>query len=74
MIAIRTNYDCSSLQISAIHYMYLAKQIKKAPDEESRENLLHAIAAHAPVAWVISTCSKSTTEVTPSFLVLPLLG
>ena len=46
--------------------MYLAKQIKKAPDEESRENLLraitahapvallHAIAAHAPVAWVIS--------------------
>ena len=33
------------------NYLYLAWQLKKVPDEETRENLLRAIAAHVPVAW-----------------------
>ena len=33
------------------NYLYLAGQLEKAPDEETRDNLLRAIAADAPVAW-----------------------
>ena len=33
------------------NYLYLAHQLKKAPDEETRENLRRTIAAHAPMAW-----------------------
>ena len=33
------------------NYLYLARQLEKAPDEETRENLRRAIAAHAPIAW-----------------------
>ena len=33
------------------NYIYLARQLEKAPDDETRENLRRAIAAHAPVAW-----------------------
>jgi hypothetical protein len=33
------------------NYLYLAYQLEKALDEESRENLRRTIAAHAPMAW-----------------------
>ena len=33
------------------NYLHLAHQLKKAPDEEAREELRRVIAAHAPVAW-----------------------
>ena len=33
------------------NYLYLARQLEKAPDAESREILRRAIAAHAPMAW-----------------------
>lgn len=33
------------------NYPYLAHQLEKAPDEETRENLRRTIAAHAPMAW-----------------------
>jgi TnpA family transposase len=33
------------------NYLYLARQLEKAPDAETRKNLRRAIAAHAPMAW-----------------------
>ena len=33
------------------NYLYLAKQVEKAPDVEARENLLRLIAAHSPMSW-----------------------
>ncbi|XAT59615.1 Tn3 family transposase [Rhodobacteraceae bacterium Araon29] len=33
------------------NYLYLAHQLEKAPDAETKENLRRAIAAHAPMAW-----------------------
>ncbi len=33
------------------NYLYLARQLEKAPDAETRENLRRAISAHAPIAW-----------------------
>ena len=33
------------------NYLYLARQLEKTEDEEARENLRRAIAAHAPMAW-----------------------
>ena len=33
------------------NYLYLARQIEKAPDVEVRENLLRLIATHSPVSW-----------------------
>jgi TnpA family transposase len=33
------------------NYLYLARQLEKAPDPEVRENLRRTIAAHAPMAW-----------------------
>lgn len=33
------------------NYLYLAHQLEKAPDEETKENLRRTIAAHAPMAW-----------------------
>ena len=33
------------------NYLYLAHQLEKAPDEETKENLHRTIAAHAPMAW-----------------------
>ena len=33
------------------NYLYLARQLEKAPDDQTRENLRHAITAHAPIAW-----------------------
>lgn len=33
------------------NYLYLARQLEKAPGAEARENLRCAIAAHAPMAW-----------------------
>ncbi|MBT5169762.1 MAG: Tn3 family transposase [Opitutales bacterium] len=33
------------------NYLYLARQIEKAPDTESKENLLRLIAAHSPMSW-----------------------
>ena len=32
------------------NYLYLARQVKKAPDVEARENLLRLIAAHSPMS------------------------
>lgn len=33
------------------NYLYLTRQVEKAPDAEARENLLHLIAAHSPMSW-----------------------
>ena len=33
------------------NYLYLARQIEKADDEEARESLRRAIAAHSPMSW-----------------------
>lgn len=33
------------------NYLYLARQIEKAPDAEARENLLRLIATHSPMSW-----------------------
>ncbi len=33
------------------NYLYLARQLERAPDVETREALRRAIAAHAPMAW-----------------------
>ena len=33
------------------NYLYLAHQLEKAPDEETRENLRRTVTAHAPMAW-----------------------
>jgi hypothetical protein len=33
------------------NYLYLARQIEKVPDTESKENLMHLIAAHSPMSW-----------------------
>jgi TnpA family transposase len=33
------------------NYLYLARQVKKAPDAEARDNLLRLIAAHSPMSW-----------------------
>ena len=33
------------------NYLYLARQLEKAPDAETKENLRRAIATHAPMAW-----------------------
>ena len=33
------------------NYLYLARKLEKAPDDETRENLRRAVAAHAPAAW-----------------------
>ncbi len=33
------------------NYLYLARQLQTAPDEETREELRRVIAVHAPMAW-----------------------
>lgn len=33
------------------NYLYLARQIEKAPDTEAKENLLRLIATHSPMSW-----------------------
>ena len=33
------------------NYLYLARQIGKAPDAETRENLMRLIASHSPMSW-----------------------
>ena len=33
------------------NYLYLARQVKKAPDVETRDNLLCLIAVHSPMSW-----------------------
>lgn len=33
------------------NYLYLTRQVEKAPDAEAKENLLHLIAAHSPMSW-----------------------
>lgn len=33
------------------NYLYLARQLEKAPDAETRETLRHIIAAHSPMSW-----------------------
>ncbi len=45
---------CSRLIKNSIicwNYLYLARQVEKAPDVEARENLLRLIAAHSPMSW-----------------------
>ena len=45
---------CNRLIRNAIicwNYLYLARQVEKAPDPEARENLLRLIAAHSPMSW-----------------------
>jgi TnpA family transposase len=33
------------------NYLYLARQVEKAPDTEAREKLLRLIATHSPMSW-----------------------
>ena len=33
------------------NYLYLARQLEKAPDVETRESLLQLIASHSPMSW-----------------------
>ncbi|HJN25955.1 MAG TPA: Tn3 family transposase [Rhodospirillales bacterium] len=33
------------------NYLYLARQLEKAGDEDAKENLRHLIAAHSPMSW-----------------------
>ena len=33
------------------NYLYLARQVEKAPNVEARENLMRLIAAHSPMSW-----------------------
>ena len=33
------------------NYLYLARQLEKAPDVEVRENLLRLISTHSPMSW-----------------------
>lgn len=33
------------------NYLYLTRQVEKAPDAQARENLLRLIAAHSPMSW-----------------------
>lgn len=33
------------------NYLYLARQLEKAPDAESRDHILKLIAAHSPMSW-----------------------
>jgi TnpA family transposase len=33
------------------NYLYLARQIQKAPDEDARLGLLHSITNHSPMSW-----------------------
>lgn len=33
------------------NYLYLARQVEKAPDTETKENLLRQISAHSPMSW-----------------------
>lgn len=45
---------CNRLIRNAIicwNYLYLTRQVEKAPDAEARENLLRLIAAHSPMSW-----------------------
>ncbi|WP_246079590.1 Tn3 family transposase [Parasedimentitalea maritima] len=45
---------CNCLIRNAIicwNYLYLARQVEKAPDPEARETLLRLIAAHSPMSW-----------------------
>ena len=45
---------CNRLIRNAIicwNYLYLARQVEKAPDAEARENLLRTIVAHSPMSW-----------------------
>ena len=43
---IKTNIICWNYL-----YLYLARQLEKAPDVETKENLLQLIAAHSPMSW-----------------------
>lgn len=45
---------CNRLIRNAIicwNYLYLARQVEKAPDADARENQLRLIAAHSPMSW-----------------------
>ena len=45
---------CNRLIRNAIicwNYLYLARQLEKAPDAEVRENLRRTIVAHSPMSW-----------------------
>jgi len=33
------------------NYLYLTRQLEKAPDAGAKENLLRLIAAHSPISW-----------------------
>jgi len=33
------------------NYLYLARQIEKAPDSEAAQNIRRMIAAHSPMSW-----------------------
>jgi hypothetical protein len=33
------------------NYLYLTRQVEKAPDTEARKNLLRLIASHSPMSW-----------------------
>jgi hypothetical protein len=48
----RDSWDCLiKNSIICWNYLYLARQIEKAPDVEVRENLLRLISTYSPMSW-----------------------
>lgn len=58
------------------NYLYLARQLEKAPDAETKENLRRIIAAHAPMAWahinMLGEYDFSDEKLKDSLGILPL--
>jgi TnpA family transposase len=58
------------------NYLYLARQLEKASDEEARENLRHLIAAHSPLSWahinMLGEYDFSDEKLKDSLGILPL--
>ena len=58
------------------NYLYLARQIEKAGDEEARERLRRVIAAHSPMSWahvnMLGEYDFSDEKLKDSIGILPL--
>ncbi|WP_108650941.1 Tn3 family transposase [Dongshaea marina] len=60
------------------NYLYLTRQLEKAPDTETRENLIRSIAAHAPMAWahinMLGEYDFSDEKLRDTLGILPLIS
>ena len=54
------------------NYLYLARQIGKAPDAETRENLMRLIASHSPMSWALGEYDFSEEKLRDTLGILPL--